>query len=392
MTPSKAVFFLIELITCYAAVYYSNFLFFYMKIRFGFGELGNLGMAALYGLVYVIAAWQGGAFAQRRGCRRSLLIGFIGIAVSMTIGLAWHTALGQVVTLAGWTISVCFIWPALEAIVTEGHGVNLSDMVGYYNMTWALGGAVAYFTGGMLLERLGLQSLFWLPLCLVGLQMLLLPLAVSLTKREKHSAGADPAPAVTAVPAAAATSRQFLHLAWLANPLAYVAINTTIPLIPSISVKLGLSTGAAGIFCSLWMFARLGAFVFLWRWTWWHYRFRILAISFAVMVASFAGIVAAVSVPMLLAAQIGFGLSVGLIYYSSLYYSMNVSDERGAHGGLHEAMIGAGLFLGPACGALSIFLLPNAAGAGVVSVGGLLVAGFSGMLVMRRAQRAQPKS
>jgi predicted MFS family arabinose efflux permease len=283
---------------------------------------------------------------------------------------------------------VCFIWPALEAIVSEGDGTNLSDMVGYYNITWALGGAVAYFSGGMLLERLGMQSLFWLPLCLVAVQLPLIPLAVSLAKRQKK---AVPVAAVTHPTPPPAGSRQFLHLAWLANPLAYVAINTTIPLIPSISGSLGMSTGAAGIFCSLWMFARLAAFVFLWRWTWWHYRFRFLAASFAIMVAGFAGIVLASSIAMLVAAQIGFGLAVGLIYYSSLYYSMDVSDKRGAHGGLHEAMIGAGLFAGPGCGALFLFLVPGAISAGVASVGGLLLAGFSGLLVMRRAQKAQKK-
>ena len=101
--------------------------------------------------------------------------------------------------------------------------------------------------------------------------------------------------------------------------------------------------------CSAWMFARLFAFVLLWKWTWWHYRFRFLAGAFALMIAGFAGIVLARSPAMLLAAQAAFGVSVGLIYYSSLYYSMNVSSERGAHGGLHEAMIGAGLFAGPAC-------------------------------------------
>lgn len=386
MTPSKAVYFLIELLTCYGAVYYSNFLFFYMKIRFGFREKENLLLAALYGLVYIFAAWQGGAFAQRFGCRLSLCLGFAGIAVAMITGMVLDSAAGQVVVLALWTVSVCFIWPALEAIVSEGDGVNLSDMVGYYNITWALGGAVAYFSGGMLLEHLGLQSLFWLPLCIVALQLPLIPLAVSLAKREKTAVRGA---AVAAPAQPPADSRQFLHLAWLANPLAYVAINTVIPLIPSISVNLRLSTGSAGILCSLWMFARLAAFVFLWRWTWWHYRFRFLAVSFAVMVVGFAGIVLARSLWMLLAAQVFFGLSVGLIYYSSLYYSMHVSDKRGAHGGLHEAMIGAGLFLGPACGAASLFLVPGAANAGALSVGGLLFAGFSGLLAMRRGQRKQ---
>jgi len=89
----------------------------------------------------------------------------------MIAGLSLHSAPGQVLAFGMWTVSVCFVWPALEALVTEGASVNLSDMVGYYNITWALGGAVAYFTAGMMLERLGMQSLFWLPLAIVALQL-----------------------------------------------------------------------------------------------------------------------------------------------------------------------------------------------------------------------------
>jgi MFS family permease len=104
------------------------------------------------------------------------------------------------------------------------------------------------------------------------------------------------------------------------------------------------------------------------------------------MVAGFAGIILARNMPTLMIAQMCFGLSVGLIYYSSLYYSLNASSERGAHGGLHEAMIGAGLLIGPACGACSLFLVPSAANAGVMSVGGLLTVGFAGLLWMKRRQ------
>jgi MFS family permease len=176
----------------------------------------------------------------------------------------------------------------------------------------------------------------------------------------------------------------FMHLAWLANPLAYVAINTVIPLIPSISAHLGLTTAVAGIFCSVWMFIRLGAFFLLWRWTGWHYRFGWLAVSFIIMISCFIMLILAGSVQMLLIAQVGFGLATGLIYYSSLYYSMNASEKKGAHGGLHEAMIGAGLFLGPACGAGAFALMPSSANAGVWAVSGLLGLGFTAFLWIRK--------
>lgn len=379
MSPSKILFFLVELINSYGAVYYSNFLFFYVRSRFGFGELENLLLAALGGLVYVFAAWGGGAFAERFGYVRGLCTGLLGIAASLGAGLLWDSVPGQVIVFATWTASVCFTWPALEAIVSEGGNGRLSDMVGMFNVTWAVGGAVAYFTAGILLERLGMESLFWLPLGLVPVQMLLVFLA---GKRRREEKAAAPVDAGAAAPEGPAVSRRHLHMAWLANPLSYIAINTVLPLVPSISEGLGLSTAAAGVLCSAWMFARLAAFGILWRWTGWHYHFGWLIGAFAVMTACFAAFVHARSVAMLLAAEAGFGLSIGLIYYSSLFYSMNASEAKGTHGGLHEAMIGAGLFAGPAFGASSLFLLPALAGSWPVA--GLLVAGMAGLLWMGR--------
>ncbi len=176
-------------------------------------------------------------------------------------------------------------------------------------------------------------------------------------------------------------------MAWIANPFSYVAINTVIPLIPSIAEKLSLSTGMAGIVCSLWMFARLAAFAAFWRWTGWHYRFRWLAGSFLLMIVCFFGFLMAQSIALLLVAQVGFGLSIGLIYYSSLYYSMNVTTNHGSNAGLHEAMIGAGLFIGPALGCATLYLVPTAIGIGAWSVGGLLCAGFSGLLFVKHYRK-----
>ncbi|MDO9228650.1 MAG: MFS transporter [Syntrophales bacterium] len=381
MTSSKALFFLLELINCYAVVYYSNFLFFYMKAMFGFGELENLLLAALNGIVYAVAAWQGGAFAQRFGCVRSLYIGFGGLAATLLCALCLHAALGQVVVFAVWSVFVCFTWPALEAIVSDKAGSRLSDMVGIYNVTWAASSAAAYFTAGILLEQLGMQSLFWVPLCLHALQIALLPLTVYVAKRERH-----PVPSAINAPEAITSEHagRFMHMAWIANPLSYVAINTILPLIPSIAGKLGLSTATAGIACSVWMFARLGVFVLLWRWTGWHYRFRWLGGAFVLMAGSFALLLHPGTLAALIAAQIAFGLTVGLIYYSSLYYSMNASEEKGVHSGLHEAMIGAGLFVGPACGATSLLLFPAVGSASTLAVSGVLLAGFSGILWLGR--------
>ena len=380
ISPAKILFYLIELINCYAAVYYSNFLFFYLRRTFGFGEVENLLTAALGGFVYIIAAWQGGKLAQRYGCIRLIYIGCCGIILSLTLGMVLPTATAQIMVFCLWTVGVCCIWPALETLISERSGAELPKMVGIYNVTWAGGSAVGYFTAGILIEKLGMASLFWLPLGLTVLELALLPFAARLLKKENDHPCQE-APLTTV--GCEAHAKRFLQMAWIANPFSYVAINTVIPLIPSLAEKLSLSTGMAGIVCSLWMFARLAAFAALWRWTGWHYRFSWLVGSFLLLIVCFFGLLMSPSIGLLLVAQVGFGLSIGLIYYSSLYYSMNVKENQGSNAGLHEAMIGAGLFIGPAVGAATLYLIPTAIGIGAWSVGGLLCVGFSSLLFLR---------
>jgi predicted MFS family arabinose efflux permease len=175
-----------------------------------------------------------------------------------------------------------------------------------------------------------------------------------------------------------------LQMAWFANPFSYVAINTVIPLIPTLAEKLELTTGQAGVICSLWMFARLFVFAVLWPWARWHYNFKWLAGAFVLMIASFFGFLTASNVPLLIISEVCFGASIGLIYYSSLYYSMNVSKGRSTNAGIHEAAIGVGLFIGPAIGALALYLSPAAAGIGAWSVGGLLCTGLIGLLFIKK--------
>ena len=380
MSPAKVLIYLIELINSYASIYYSNFLFFYLQRTFGFGEKENLLTAALCGLVYIIAAWQGGKWVERYGCIRMLYLGACGVILSLALGLVFTTATAQVVVFCLWTVGVSFIWPALETLISERAGASLAKMVGIYNVTWAAGGAAGYFTAGILIEKLGMASVFWLPLGLTVVELALLPCAARWLKKE-NDRQCHEEPLTSAF--CPADAKRFLRMAWLANPCSYVAINTVVPLVPSIAEKLALSTGMAGIVCSLWMFARLAAFAAFWRWTGWHYRFQWLAGSFLLMIVCFFGFLMSQSIGLLLVAQVGFGLSIGLIYYSSLYYSMNVTENQGANAGLHEAMIGAGLFIGPAFGAATLYLVPAAIGIGAWSVGGLLCAGFSGLLFVK---------
>jgi hypothetical protein len=86
-------------------------------------------------------------------------------------------------------------------------------------------------------------------------------------------------------------------------------------------------------------------------------------------------------------AQVAFGLSLGLIYYSSLYYSMDVGETKGEHGGFHESAIGLGIFAGPAVGALSLTAFPERPNIGTTAVTVLLLIGLAGVLMFYASYR-----
>jgi predicted MFS family arabinose efflux permease len=176
-------------------------------------------------------------------------------------------------------------------------------------------------------------------------------------------------------------------MAWLANPFAYIAINTFIPMLPTLAAHFRLTPMFAGFACSLWCFVRLGTFIVLWRWTDWHYRFRWLVTAFATLIVSFAAILIVPHLAVLLLAQIFFGAAIGLIYYSSLFYSMDAGKDKGEHGGIHEAAIGVGNFIGPGVGAASLQFLPQYASSGAVAVSVLLLCGLGGLVAIWKTAR-----
>jgi predicted MFS family arabinose efflux permease len=389
----KVWYFTLEALNALSVSYFFNYLFFYCRDRFGFGELGNLLAGALHGLVYMGFVLQSGRFAQRHGYLTALRVGCLGMAaVLIGASLTAEWVVGQMVGLGLWTWAMSFTWPALEALVSEGETAeHLPKMIGLYNLIWAGGAALAYFVGGTIFQELGPRSLYWLP---VGVHLVQWGIIERLARQTQRGAGVQWAEPVQPVQASNPISPQpgqrssiFLKMAWWSNPFAYVAMNTVQPLIPLLAARLGLSTAAAGVFASVWLFARLAAFGLLWRWTGWHYRFGWLLGAYGLLVGSFMALLLAQQLWWLVLAQVGFGLAVGLIYYSSLFYSMDLGKTKGEHGGLHERAIGVGLFVGPTLGSASLWLAPDAPKAGIWAVSAVLGLGLLGLLWLRWGKR-----
>jgi len=390
----KRGFFVLEALNSLCTVYYFYYLYFFMQQVYGFGNRANLMLAALNGGLYAITVWWAGRFAQRFGCFTALKLGFGVMFASMVAGLCVHSALAHIIVMAGNVIGMSFTWPTLEAMTSEGETTaGLQHTVGIYNVVWAATAALANFTGGAMLEKLGFKSLFCVPALI---QLTQLGITLWLEAKARQAGAGIPARSPefgaegkacdwhpqTAPPLRSPVrAKSFLRMAWLANPFAYIAINTLVAVIPGVARRLELSTMTAGFCCSVWCFSRLGAFWVLWLWDGWHYRFRWLLLGFLALGITFAGIVMAPNVAVLVLAQVVFGGAVGLIYYSSLFYSMDNSQTKSEHGGIHEAAIGVGNFIGPAVGASSLYLAPQHANGGTVAVSVLLLSGLGALLL-----------
>jgi predicted MFS family arabinose efflux permease len=383
----KVNIFVIEGLHALVTSYFFSYLLFLFRDEFHFGNRENLAVGAFHGFIYIFASVYGGKFAQKRGLFTALKVGFGGMILALVFASQFPALLIQLVALAFWTIALCFTWPALEALVSDGESdENLPNMVGLYNLVWALSAGIGYFIGGALFEHLGKYSLYWLP---VTVYLIILRMIFNLERQSKklHEQSPTVAPHVHQPESSALTQpvspQTFLRMAWVANPFAYIAINTVLAVIPDLARRFNLSPTWTGIFCSLWFFTRFASFFVLWRWTGWHYRFRYLACSFVALIAGFMLLLLARELWLVIVAQILFGAATGLIYYSSLFYSMDAGDAKGEHGGLHEAAIGLGICLGPATGASALYLFPRSLNVGTWAVAVLLTFGLAALMRLR---------
>jgi predicted MFS family arabinose efflux permease len=377
----KISYFTLTALNTLANSYYFTYLFFFLRDRFGFGDRENLWVSALHGFIYIFSAWQGGKFAQRHGFLTSIKVGFGGLALIMVANMLLDSVAGILCALIGYSVVLLFTWPALEALVsTNETPAGVQHNVGIYNCTWAGGAALAYFTGGALYEAFGRGAVFQLPAVLFLGQFIF---AVLLSRRAQPITAPkmEPPPIPPHQPEAVPGSQKlspktFMKMAWLANPFAYMALNTLWPVMPGLAVKFSLSPAQVGLFCSVWLLGRFVAFALLWRWTRWHYRFRWLASAFAILIAAFLMMLLANRLWIVVLSQVFLGLAAGFIYYSSLFYSMDVGEGSAEHGGFHEAAIGVGICAGPAVGAATLTLFPGQHHAGVLSISVLLLLGL----------------
>src|SRR5690242_3770887 len=249
----QALCYAVEGLNSFGTVLFFNYLYFLLHDQFGYRDKSNLVVAALLGLCYALASWPAGRLAQRWGYFTALKLGFSIMIAGLLAGAQLDFAAGKIIAAAVVTLGMSFTWPVLEALVSESETPDrVPHALGIYNITWAATNAAALFIGGTLVVKLGYQSLFYVPAILFACQF-------ALTLWLQRLPKPDLAEIQSAMPAVDSRltpklAKSFQRMAWLANPFAYIAINTLLAVLPGIAAKFHLSPMFAGFACSLWCF------------------------------------------------------------------------------------------------------------------------------------------
>ena len=318
-----------------------------------------LWLSASWGFAYIFIALFAGRLSERWGPRTSVLRMFAACIATCLLGLLaisipsiWTLLL----VMLPYNITSTTIWPAIESAISRTQGkLRLSARMTLYNLSWGSAGFAAFFTRGAL-EHIHWSAIFIVPAITSALAWLIL----FRWGVPAHMIGKDHVPDDAAgehdldTPGMRKRAQTFLLMAWIGNALAYVAIYVVIPLLARLAGLAGSGTlTGSGMITSVWSLTRFIGFLIVWFWSGWHYKARWLIGAQLLLAASFCLMLIIHNPAMLILTQILFGFSTALIYSSALYYAMHVSDGHGGHAGMHEALIGLGVAIGPAVGALA---------------------------------------
>ena len=353
---------------------------FYMTHRFGWTARENFAVAVCQGVLYVL-----GALSAKRLADRWKRIAALQMLYAVMPLLAF--AAGFCAT-AGWSVPTAMIvametgmlgasWPLLESLVSAaGDPSQLSRRLGWYNIVWAIAGATALALSGAVIQHLPPWAFFGIVAAVQIVAGAMITLRRILRDASEPTAASNFGTGKME-PFAEEYDAMRIQLAlWLSRiclPSTYVIIFSLAPALPTLDAIGRLSPTLATMQCSIWFAARAAAFIVLGNTTFWHRRPILTLLAGVAMLSGFLGTIVSGSLTepgisiglgtaliLMAMAQIILGLSLGMIYASSLYFGMAVSKGSTKHGGYHEALIGLGQVIGPVVGVTAQLIHPNA--------------------------------
>ncbi|MBC7834359.1 MAG: hypothetical protein H7Y88_04565 [Phycisphaerales bacterium] len=359
---------------------------FLARSAYGFSDNENFGLSLVMGLAYIPAAMFAGPALRSIRHRlpwfttRLALLALM-LALGATCMLPWTVDLisnrGPVAGGArsgAWTMWVVIglyaaltgaLWPMVESFMSGGRsGHRLRSSIGVFNIVWSSAVVVGFVAIGPVQAGSPLAVIAAVGLAHIASALFLIGFRAD-PGRHIHEAH-EPHPS---------RYRGLLEVFRLALPAGYMVTTALQPYMPTVVERLAIPVWAHTPLAATWFGTRVLAFAVLERWQGWHGRWSMPIIGGALILAGFAAAVLSpdlaaaagrpAGIAALLAGLGAFGIGMGTVYAGALYYAMEVGQAEVDAGGTHEALIGVGYVVGPACGLIAA----GGVSAGVVTQG-----------------------
>lgn len=302
---------------------------------------------ALGALIYSSGVLAAGRFSDRYNRKNIIILGCVIFILVYSI-LPFLRQLSSVffIYIFG-AASMSMFWPTIQSWLSQGLNKDrLIKSLTNFNVCWSAGLTLGFLFAGILFS-LNPKAPFALGVLLVAVIILIL------FKQPVFSEVMD-VPAKQAFLEAERdkpeSAKAFLYIAWCANFVSWYIVGTVRNLFPKLGTELGLSSGVIGFFIFIMISAQTAMFFILGRTQTWHYRlFPILLFQAFAIAALFILTFSSATVYFLIAMAL-LGLSSGMTYFSSIFYSLYGFKDKGKKSGIHEAFIGSGTFFGPLIG------------------------------------------
>ncbi|GIK18098.1 MAG: hypothetical protein DYG93_03410 [Leptolyngbya sp. PLA2] len=336
----------------------TNGVFFVARESYGFGATANYGLGLLLGIFYVAGALGVSPLLLRLAARhKAISTRAVLIFVTTSLGvLCFLPVLADRLnagTWAIWVFTACYsalsgsLWPMIESYLSGGRRDKaLRSAIGRFNVVWGVAVVAAFWMMAPLVKPWPLGIIAILGVLHVFTAAITWPLGAEPGRHleSRH----EPHPPVY---------RSLLGVLRILLPTSYFIAAAWQPFAPTAVERIGVAVAWQTPLVATWMASRVIIFFVMERWHGWHGRWPtplagaiLLGMGFAVSVLSpLVGAGVAGTVAMIVGLSI-LGLGMGIVYSAALYYAMEVGEAEVSAGGKHEALIGLGFTLGPACG------------------------------------------
>lgn len=252
-------------------------------------------------------------------------------------------------------IGMAMFWPSIQSWLALGlNREQLLRSLGIFNVSWGAGWMVGPFVGGFLYEW-GYSVPFIFATIFIFFAILLLARQPLILEKVRES---DLNPSPTPV-AEVRDNGGFLHAALVANLMSWFFIGIIRSLFPKLGTFLGMETWVIGSLVALFGLSQTAMFIILRRTHRWQYRLLPLLSFQSLGSMGLLIMLISRSAPVFSLAFVLLGISCGMTYFSSIFYSLYGHLDKGRKSGVHEAFIAAGCLLGPLIGGISAHIFGN---------------------------------